>query len=274
MKKLLRCQQDWCNSGPVCCLYTPIKFLWTGKLPYGNFGLVWALLFAFVLFIWGCLLRGWLVQCFLIFTKFLSTTVWLSWSAYSLNSNFSVRRLTSPAITLSLTCSEIGNGKYCMFISSNFCNKPEQKVVLPDVRNCASIVRSWSSALCQSLWSQKVEMWAVERWSWRIICVWSRTWANRWEVREEGERWSEKISLLPSTDWAESSLGQCPAEHSSLQNFLAMITPVEVSENVVLLEVRMEGRKLKTPKKPPKLCSCSSFLCSFSHFVFINSTCV
>jgi len=69
-----------------------------------------------------------------------------------------------------------------MFIPSNHRNKPEQRVSLPYTRNCVSIVRSWSCALLALLWSQKVEMWRVERWSWRITYAWSRTQANRWEM--------------------------------------------------------------------------------------------
>lgn len=43
-------------------------------------------------------------------------------------------------------------------------------------------------------------------------------------------------------------------------------TPVEGSENVLLLGVRKEGGKKKI-----HVWGCSSFLCPFSHFAFINS---
>lgn len=102
-------------------------------LHYGNFGLVW-------FFVW--------VVGFFISTNFLRSTEFGYLDLVTHLIQISARTLTSPNHNTQHDLLERENGKCCMFIPSNHCNKPERRVALLDMRNCASIVKSWSCALC------------------------------------------------------------------------------------------------------------------------------
>lgn len=117
---------------------------------------------------------------------------------------------------LCVTCwkEKRANAEY-LFLVATGINQSEELHCL--IQGTASIVKSWGCTLCLLLWSQIDGVWGVERWSWRT-CV-KYTHKLTWEVREEGEQWSEKIPSSPFADCAESSLGGCPAGCSLVQNF-------------------------------------------------------
>lgn len=158
---------------------------------------------------------------------------------------------------LCVTCwkEKRANAEY-LFLVATGINQSEELHCL--IQGSASIVKSWGCTLCLLLWSQIDGVWGVERWSWRT-CV-KYTHKLTWEVREEGEQWSEKISSSPFADCAESSLGGCPAGRSLVQNFPVVMVQWRHQEKCCFVGGGKERGKKKMWVGCEGLCLCVLFL--------------